>query len=224
MNDKAEKVLEFNKIKDLLAQEAVSPMAKKAVGEIVPLTDDFLIRDLLKETDEAAAIVSAAGAPPFGGLYDVKRSVRYAEKGGVLSMRELLDIKSSLQTASQVKNFLLVTVAEGPLAGKQFPVVTGLAEMLSEERRLCDHIDRCILSEDEMADGASPLLRDIRRKISQHTHFSFEAILQNQPAQIFSICRNLDSALYSVYAEHADARHLDMRLGTVLQDFLHRLQ
>lgn len=71
-------------------------------------------------------------------------------------MRELLDIKSSLQTASQVKNFLLVTVAEGPLAGKQFPVVTGLAEMLSEERRLCDHIDRCILSEDEMADGASP--------------------------------------------------------------------
>ena len=169
MNDKAEKVLEFNKIKDLLAQEAVSPMAKKAVGEIVPLTDDFLIRDLLKETDEAAAIVSAAGAPPFGGLYDVKRSVRYAEKGGVLSMRELLDIKSSLQTASQVKNFLLVTVAEGPLAGKQFPVVTGLAEMLSEERRLCDHIDRCILSEDEMADGASPLLRDIRRKISQQT-------------------------------------------------------
>ena len=163
MNDKAEKVLEFNKIKDLLAQEAVSPMAKKAVGEIVPLTDDFLIRDLLKETDEAAAIVSAAGAPPFGGLYDVKRSVRYAEKGGVLSMRELLDIKSSLQTASQVKNFLLVTVAEGP------PVVTGLAEMLSEERRLCDHIDRCILSEDEMADGASPLLRDIRRKISQQT-------------------------------------------------------
>lgn len=169
MNDKAEKVLEFNKIKDLLAQEAVSPMAKKAVGEIVPLTDDFLIRDLLKETDEAAAIVSAAGAPPFGGLCDVKRSVRYAEKGGVLSMRELLDIKSSLQTASQVKNFLLVTVAEGPLAGKQFPVVTGLAEMLSEERRLCDHIDRCILSEDEMADGASPLLRDIRRKISQQT-------------------------------------------------------
>ena len=48
-------------------------------------------------------------------------------------------------------------------------MVTGLAEMLSEERRLCDHIDRCILSEDEMADGASPLLRDIRRKISQQT-------------------------------------------------------
>ena len=68
MNDKAEKVLEFNNIKYLLAQEAVSPMAKKAVGEIVPLTDDFLIRDLLKETDEAAAIVSAAGVPTFGGL------------------------------------------------------------------------------------------------------------------------------------------------------------
>lgn len=77
MNDKAEKVLEFNKIKDLLAQEAVSPMAKKAVGEIVPLTDDFLIRDLLKETDEAAAIVSAAGAPSFRGTVrrEAKREI-----------------------------------------------------------------------------------------------------------------------------------------------------
>ena len=80
-------------------------MAKKAVGEIVPLTDDFLIRDLLKETDEAAAVISAAGVPPFGGVRDVKRSVRYAEKGGVLSMKELLDILSSLRTAAEVRNF-----------------------------------------------------------------------------------------------------------------------
>ena len=57
MNDKSEKVLEFDKIKKLLSQEAVSPMAKKSTEEIEPLTDDFLIRDLLKETDEAAAVV-----------------------------------------------------------------------------------------------------------------------------------------------------------------------
>ena len=169
MNDKSEKVLEFNKIKDLLEQEAVSPMAKKAVEEIEPLTDDFLIRDLLKETDEAAAVVSAVGAPPFGGVRDVKRSVRYAEKGGVLTMRQLLDIKSSLQAASQVKKFIFNNISAGPLAGRELPVITGLAQMLSEERRLCDHIERCIISEDEMADGASPLLRDIRRKISQQT-------------------------------------------------------
>ena len=165
MNNKAEKVLEFDKIKEILRQEAISPMAKKAVGEIAPITDDFLIRDLLAETDEAAAVIMAAGAPPFGGVYDVKKSVRYAEKGGVLTMRELLDIKSSLQTASQVKNFF-----ESGLAGvtnMELPIVRGLADMLNEERRLCDHIDRCIISEDEMADGASPLLRDIRRKISQ---------------------------------------------------------
>ena len=124
-----------------------------------------MIRDLLAETDEAAAVIMAAGAPPFGGVYDVKKSVRYAEKGGVLTMRELLDIKSSLKAASQVKHFF-----ENGLAGvtnMELPIVRGLAEMLNEERRLCDHIDRCIISEDEMADGASPLLRDIRRKISQ---------------------------------------------------------
>lgn len=166
MNEKAEKVLEFDKIKNLLEQEAVSPMAKKAVGEIVPLTDDFLIRDLLKETDEAAAVISAAGVPPFGGVRDVKRSVRYAEKGGVLSMKELLDILSSLRTAAEVRNFFEKGVS-GPMRNLEIPVITGLAEMLNEERPLCDHIDRCIISEDEMADGASPLLRDIRRKISQ---------------------------------------------------------
>ncbi len=165
MNDKAEKVLEFDKIKELLRQEAISPMAKKAVGEIVPITDDFLIRDLLAETDEAAAVIMAAGTPPFGGVYDVKRSVRYAEKGGILTMRELLDIKSSLQAASQVKSFFESGLAG--VANMELPIVRGLADMLNEERRLCDHIGRCILSEDEMADGASPLLRDIRRKISQ---------------------------------------------------------
>lgn len=166
MNEKAEKVLEFDKIKELLGQEAVSPMAKKAVGEIVPITDDFLIRDLLKETDEAAAVILAAGTPPFGGFRDVKRSVRYAEKGGVLSMRELLDILSSLRTADEVRSFFEkepFTSERGP----EIPTIAGLAEMLSGERPLCDHIDRCIISEDEMADGASPLLRDIRRKISQ---------------------------------------------------------
>lgn len=166
MNDKAEKVLEFDKIKDLLEQEAVSPMAKKAVGEIAPITDDFEIRERLQETDEAVAVILAAGAPPFGGLCDVKKSVRYAEKGGVLSMRELLDILSSLRTAAQLKSFF-ESALSGAVGNMELPEVMGLVEMVSEERALCDHIDRCILSEDEMADGASPLLRDIRRKISQ---------------------------------------------------------
>ncbi len=166
MNDKAERVLEFDKIKNLLRQEAVSPMAKKAVGEIVPITDDFKIRELLAETDEAAAIIAAVGVPPFGGICDVKKSARYAEKGGVLSMRELLDIKSSLMAASQVKHFLSAAMP-GSLAGAELPIVRGYAEVIREEKNLCDHIDRCIVSEDEMADSASPALRDIRRKIVQ---------------------------------------------------------
>ncbi len=166
MNEKAERVLEFNKIIDLLAKEAISPMGRSAVGEIVPKTDDFVIKELLKETDEAAAIVSAAGAPPLGGICDTKKKVRYAEKGGTLSMRELLDIKSSLSAAAQTIRFFDVEMNK-ILVRDDYPTVMGLVDMLSEERTLREHIDRCIISEDEMADNASPLLRDIRRAIAR---------------------------------------------------------
>lgn len=159
MNDKVYKVLEYDKIIEMLKAEAASPMGRDAAGETVPLTEDYKIRELLTETDEAVSVILHKGTLPLGGLQDVKRKARYAEKGGVLGMGELLGIRSSLKVAEDVYKFLddeEITYAPG---------IKAYLEVLRPESRLREHIERCIISEDEMADSASPALRDIRRKI-----------------------------------------------------------
>lgn len=161
MNRKAFRVLEFDKMIDLLRQEAVSPMAQAAIGEIEPLTEPHRITEMLAETDEAVSVIMHKGTLPLGGLYDVKRSARYAEKGRVLTMRELLQIMSSLRVARQVLEFMRDETL------KEIPKLKDYMEVIHEDRRLEDHIDRCILSEEEMADNASPALRDIRRNIAK---------------------------------------------------------
>ncbi|MGN1350492.1 MAG: endonuclease MutS2 [Anaerovoracaceae bacterium] len=161
MNDKVYRVLEFDKIKELTAQKTVSPMGRRAVGEIVPVFEEHKIRDMLTETDEAVSVIMHKGSLPLAGIRDVKRSARYAEKGGVLSMGELLDVMMSLRAAREVLEFL-TDDALGDL-----PALRGYMEVIQPQPRLEQHIDSCIESEEEMKDGASPLLRDIRRKITQ---------------------------------------------------------
>ncbi len=159
MDDKVCRVLEFEKVRDLLKKEARSPMAEKAVEEIVPSFKKHEIEERLKETDEAVYVILRKGSIPLGGICDVKRSVRYAEKGRVLSMKELMDIASSLRTAAHVKAFL----EDGELA--DIPLLREYAELLTPKERLAEHIEKCIESEDTMADNASPALFDIRRRI-----------------------------------------------------------
>ena len=74
MNEKVYRVLEFDKIKEMTAQKAISPMARKDIGEIVPVFEEHKIRDMLAETDEAVSVIMHKGALPLGGLRDVKRA------------------------------------------------------------------------------------------------------------------------------------------------------
>lgn len=161
MNDKVYRVLEFDKIKELTAQKTVSSMGRRAVGEMVPVFEEHKIREMLTETDEAVSVIMHKGALPLGGIRDVKRHARYAEKGGVLSMGELLEVMHSLRAAREVQEFL-----DDDVLG-EIPALRAYMEVIAPQPRLEQHIDSCIESEEEMKDGASPLLRDIRRKITQ---------------------------------------------------------
>ncbi|MBR2778563.1 MAG: endonuclease MutS2, partial [Firmicutes bacterium] len=159
MDEKVYRVLEFDRIRSVLQEEARSPMAGKAAGEIVPSDKKYEIEEWLQETDEAVSVILAKGSIPLGGLYDVKRKVRYAEKGRVLSMGDLLEIASSLRVAEAVRLFL----KDGGLP--EIPKLKEYAGLLTVEKRLADRIGQCIESEDHMADTASPKLHDIRRKM-----------------------------------------------------------
>ena len=100
------------------------------------------------------------GPLPLGNFYDISGSMNMAKKGGTLTMAELLRIMYNLAIARNVAQFLKSDVPE-------IPLIQSMAEVIGVFRGLEEEIDRCILSEDEMSDTASPELRDIRRKIAQ---------------------------------------------------------
>lgn len=158
MKEKTLTVLEYDKIIDMLVEKAGSEMTKKVISELTPSDDVFEIRERQGETTEAVRLINHKGPLPVGGFYDIEESVSFARKGGVLTMAQLLKILYNMKTAERVVAFLKGDIPD-------VPVICSVAELLAVHKRLADEIDRCIISEDEMADNASSQLRSIRRAI-----------------------------------------------------------
>lgn len=133
-------------------------MTKERIRTLTPSLDLYQIRDQLTETSEAALVIMQKGALPLGGFYDIAGLANLADKGGTLTMKQLLQILYNLQAARNAKTFLSSDLPE-------LPAIQGLTEVISVQKRLEDEIDRCIISEDEMADSASSELKRIRRSI-----------------------------------------------------------
>ena len=178
MNSKTFKVLEYPKIIEMLRSQAGSVMAKEIIAELKPYTEIRQIREALQETSEAAGAIIAKGAPPLGQIYDIGPALHFSRKGGTLTMRQLLQVLYNIRVASN-----MVTWFKSDLPF--LPTLMGMAEVLVTFPRLADNIDRCIISEDEMADSASPELRSIRRGIVRQN----EAI-RNRLGQIISSSDN----------------------------------
>ena len=151
MNDKSIRVLEYNKIIELLKAEASSAMTRNLIADIKPSTDIWEIKQRLAETTEAVSVIVHKGTLPLGGFYDITGCVNLADKGGALTMKQLLEVLYNLQAARHAAEFLKTELP--PL-----PAIDGLAQGISLRPYLESEIDRCILSEDEMADSASPKL------------------------------------------------------------------
>lgn len=160
MKAKTLKTLEYNKILDLLVQQASSSMAKEELRYLRPMTSVAEIKDALAETTQAQTVILKKGSAPLGQIYDISAAMTFARKGGVLTMGQLLQILYNLKIAANVTTFLKSDLP--PL-----PAIDAIREVIVTCPRLAENIDRCIISEDEMADNASPALKDIRRSITR---------------------------------------------------------
>lgn len=160
MKAKTLKTLEYNKILDLLVQQASSSMAKEELRYLQPMTSVAEIKDALAETTQAQTVILKKGSAPLGQIYDISAAMTFARKGGVLTMGQLLQILYNLKIAANVTTFLKSDLP--PL-----PAIDAIREVIVTCPRLAENIDRCIISEDEMADNASPALKDIRRSITR---------------------------------------------------------
>lgn len=160
MNEKSYRVLEYNKIIAMLKEQAASEMAREVISALKPCIDIREIRELCAETTEATQVIVKKGTLPLGSFYDIDRSLEFAKKDGVLSPEELLKILYNVKVARNTVTFLKSDLP--PL-----PIIGAIADVLSVQKRLEENIERCIISEDEISDNASPALRSIRRAIAR---------------------------------------------------------
>lgn len=158
MNTKVLTTLEYTKIIDLLTEKSDSEPGKKLCRDLVPSTDLSAIRTAQRETKDALARLFRIGSTSFGSNRDLGFSIRSLEIGSSLSMSELLKLASFLDNVSRIKTY-------GKKEREDLPndSLDAYFEGLTPMTQLANEINRCILSEEEMADDASPRLKSIRR-------------------------------------------------------------
>ena len=160
MNQKALKVLEYDKIIQLLAEQATSDAGKKRCLELVPMTDKQLITDAQAQTADALSRIYRKGSISFGGLKDPGFQMKRLEIGGCLNAAELLSICTLLEITRRAKAYSREN--RDNLPADSLDVLFAGLEPLTP---LLEEIRRCIPAEDEISDDASPALHSVRRTI-----------------------------------------------------------
>ncbi len=156
------KALELDKILNMLADRtACSESREKALGT-EPEFNLIRAEHNLKMTDDAYVLIGKFGAPSFGNLKSVANELRRGEAGGMLTTIELLRIAQVLRIIRGVKQWQIKSQSTHTTLD---PLFSGLVT----NKFLEDKINSCIISEEEIADDASPALSDIRRKIRTAT-------------------------------------------------------
>ena len=150
--------LELPAVLEMLAAEAVGDTAKEQARALTPSVEPAEVRRRQEETTAAKTMMVVRGSPSFSGVKDVRPSLARADLGGALNTRELLDIARVLQCARLVRGYIADdTVGKTP--------IDHLFYALHANKFLEEKISTSISGEDEIADGASPELANIRRQM-----------------------------------------------------------
>ena len=158
MNERNLRVLEFPKIREMMAALATTDPGRDRCRTLVPSSDPNEVRRMQQETEEASTVLAYNGSNPMAWFTDVRDYLKLAHVGSTLSQKALLAIADVLK-ASRVVRSALVTDREDT------PILTELGSRLSTNRNLEEEIFNAILSEDEISDHASPELYEIRRQM-----------------------------------------------------------
>ncbi len=152
------KALEFHKVLTLLASRGCNEDAKEEILSLRPETTLKGAQRLVSMTEDAYIMLAKHGGPSFGGLKNVNNALSRANAGGVLSMKELLDIGSTVRAVRAICEWR-------QNAGQEQKGIDIYFSSLMPNKYLEEKIFSAIISEEEMSDNASPELSSIRRQI-----------------------------------------------------------
>ena len=158
MNERSMHVLEFQKIREMLAERCVTEGGQAASRALVPYTTLPEIEAAQQETAEAREISGVSGGTPVQAFSDVTEALHLSSIGGALSPRMLMDVAAVLRAAKAARDALLTDREDTPM-------LRTLGEQLADLRDVRQDIADVIVSEDEIADRASSELFSIRRKM-----------------------------------------------------------
>ena len=187
--DRALRVLEFTKIREMLAQHAITEEGRQRCLELVPCHDLGDVNHALAETEEAVVLLTYLGQNPLVSYPDVRESIARAQKGACLSPRMLLDVSAFLRAARAARSALVRDRDDTP-------ILTGLASRLTVLERVETDINDAILSEEEIADRASTELYQIRRQIRGANERMRDKL--NQMIRSSSFAKNLQDSIITM--------------------------
>ena len=180
MNQKSLKILEYDKIIKMLTSYAGSVMGKKLCEELTPTSDLNTILSMQEETGAALLRIYRQGNLSFLGVEDVKPSLLRLNMGASLNTTELLSVSKLLSCVQTAISYCKIDERT-----EFADALTYLFESLTPLTHLYQDITRCILSPDEIADDASPALKDIRRNIK-----GINAKVHQQLTQLIASSKN----------------------------------
>ncbi|MHB1420666.1 MAG: endonuclease MutS2 [Bacillota bacterium] len=179
MNQQTLKKLEFDKVVEKLARCCTSAAGKELAYQIEPLSAMDAVETRLKETTEAREILRLHPLVPLGGIRDVRQALQRAYVGGVLGPSELLEVLDTLAASRRLKVFCLGLE-------KDYLHIQSLAMSLGVYKQIEQRIEETIEDDGRVADGASPELLRIRRKIhhlQDRIKVSMERIIRSPDQQ-----------------------------------------
>ncbi|MBQ7411961.1 MAG: endonuclease MutS2 [Clostridia bacterium] len=161
--EKSIRILEFDKILNMLSALAMTEGAKKRAITLLPSSNLDTVKKRQELTANAKKMAGIKGAPSFGSMPEILNSVEKAEKNSILSPREILDVASVLQSTRGLIEYIRSDALEKC-------ALTEFFDLLVPNKELEARIFKAIISEDMIADEASPALANIRRKIRYQTN------------------------------------------------------
>lgn len=161
-------ILEYEKVRSLLAGYAASSLGKELAASLQPSLDRDLVQMQLQQTTEMVEALRAKMSPPLGGLRDVRQWVKRASLGVLLEIDQILEIRDVLDLTGRAFDYALKL-------GPDYPALEKLLSVIQDQRYLTHAIDAAIDSRGVVRDSAAPELAGIRQQIA-----GYEQKIQNE--------------------------------------------
>ena len=174
MNQKVLETLEYHKIIPMLTEYASTPLGKETCRKLLPMTDLFEIQDAQANTTDAVTRLFKSGHLSFSGVRDIRDSLKRLAVGAALGIPELLNIAVLLEVTARAKAYN--KKEEDTPEDSLDPFF----HALESAPGLCREIRRCLLSEEEVSDDATPALKQVRRQmhaLEDRVHSTLNAAL-----------------------------------------------